>query len=259
MVPSRRLRSHQSEAGLYSITDRQSVEVRYFRGEAVPLNTRVALKLNAALGATIALVLLLGSPGDTVVAGDGPSVEEESLTPLIVTFSRTPRITDRRVVQRLERRIDHEFHLLHAFVVSLPESSVELLLQRPGVLAVEEDTAVQAVIKDLPWGVEHIGADLVHGYNQGEGVRVAVIDTGIDLDHPDLSVASHVSFVFGAPTGNDDNGHGMHVAGTVAALDNSIGVIRSGAPGPPLGGQGSRLQRQRLLEQRHQRCRVVGR
>ena len=57
------------------------------------LNTRVALKLNVALAATIALVLLLGSPGDTLVAGDGPSVEEEPLKPLIVTFSHTPRIT----------------------------------------------------------------------------------------------------------------------------------------------------------------------
>ena len=128
-------------------------------------------------------------------------------------------------MQRLGGRIDHEFHLLQAFVVSLPESGIELLRQRPGVLAVEEDTAVQVLVQELPWGVDHIDAELVHGYNRGEGVRVAVIDTGIDLDHPDLSVASHVSFVPGAPTGNDDNGHGTHVAGTIGAVDNDIGVI----------------------------------
>ncbi len=71
----------------------------------------------------------------------------------------------------------------------------------------------------------------------GQGVTVAIIDTGIDLDHPDLqnninpdksvtciekSPVKQVKCVTG---GDDDNGHGSHVAGTVAAIDNSIGVV----------------------------------
>ncbi|MEE8354124.1 MAG: S8 family serine peptidase, partial [Dehalococcoidales bacterium] len=56
------------------------------------------------------------------------------------------------------------------------------------------------------------------------GVRVAVLDSGIDLDHPDLRVAGDVSFVDGAADGDDDNGHGTMVAGIIAALDNGVGV-----------------------------------
>jgi len=76
----------------------------------------------------------------------------------------------------------------------------------------------------LPTGVDRINAE--NKANNGAGVHVAVIDTGISLDHPDLknnivggkNCSSGTSY-------NDGNGHGTHVAGTIAALDNSIGVV----------------------------------
>jgi subtilisin family serine protease len=52
-----------------------------------------------------------------------------------------------------------------------------------------------------------------------------VIDTGVDLKHPDLKVTSGKSFVTRVTSYTDDNGHGTHVAGIAAALDNSIGVV----------------------------------
>ena len=83
-------------------------------------------------------------------------------------------------------------------------------------------------VEVLPWGVERIGGGALA--NTGDAIKVAVIDTGIDGDHPDLNVVGGINFV---PSGrkldtskwNDDNGHGTHVAGTIAALDNEIGVI----------------------------------
>jgi subtilisin family serine protease len=58
----------------------------------------------------------------------------------------------------------------------------------------------------------------VSGIYKGTGVKVAVLDTGIDLDHPDLKVAGNVTFVPGTVNGDDDNGHGTMVAGIIAAL-----------------------------------------
>ena len=48
---------------------------------------------------------------------------------------------------------------------------------------------------------------------KGIDADIAILDTGIDLDHPDLNVYRNVSFVPGVESGDDDNGHGTHVAG----------------------------------------------
>lgn len=89
------------------------------------------------------------------------------------------------------------------------------------------------VFFDLQWGHDAVDApeawDLGH---RGAGVRVAVLDSGIDAEHPDiapnLNVALSTSFVpgegFNIRPGNYFN-HGTHVAGTIAAADNGFGVI----------------------------------
>jgi len=65
---------------------------------------------------------------------------------------------------------------------------------------------------------------MVHPTNKGTGVKVAILDTGIDLAHPDLKVAGHVSFVDNIASGDDTCRHGTMTAGVVAALDNGTGV-----------------------------------
>ena len=84
-----------------------------------------------------------------------------------------------------------------------------------------------------PWGITRVnGVVSFTGAN-----RAWVIDTGIDLDHPDLNVdvARSKSFLGGNQANNpdDQNGHGSHVAGTIAAINNTIGVIGV-APGAPV-------------------------
>jgi len=73
----------------------------------------------------------------------------------------------------------------------------------------------------VPWGITRVG------YATYTGTKKAwVIDTGIDLTHPDLNVNTTLSVTYIArTTPNDDNGHGRHVAGTIAAINNTIGVV----------------------------------
>lgn len=80
-----------------------------------------------------------------------------------------------------------------------------------------------APAQSVPWGVTRVNG----GAGTGAGGGTAwVIDTGIDLDHPDLNVDTGRSRNFSSgPSADDGHGHGSHVAGTIGAKDNSIGVI----------------------------------
>jgi subtilisin family serine protease len=84
---------------------------------------------------------------------------------------------------------------------------------------------VSAPTQDVPWGIQRIG-----GFSTYRGTNVAfVIDTGIDLDHPDLNVNTSLGFK-AVPdevsmTLDDEHSHGTHVAGTIAARNNDFGVV----------------------------------
>lgn len=123
--------------------------------------------------------------------------------------------------------VEHVYNYMDVQLVTLPEKAALALKNNPNISFVEEDAAVYATAQSTPWGVTHINADKAHAANvTGSGVKVAVLDTGIDASHPDLNVKGGVSFVSGEPSGlTDGNGHGTHVAGTVAALNNTAGVL----------------------------------
>lgn len=86
---------------------------------------------------------------------------------------------------------------------------------------------INVLQQTTPWEVDRIGARTVHAYTKGSTIKVAVIDTGIDYNHPDLSANYKGGYNFVANNTNpmDDNGHGTHVSGTIAAIDNDIGVV----------------------------------
>ncbi len=81
--------------------------------------------------------------------------------------------------------------------------------------------------QEMPWGIANIHAPDVWPHSRGENVNVVVIDTGIDANHPDLKGAYQGGFNAFDPTKQpvDLHRHGTHVAGTVAAADNDIGVV----------------------------------
>jgi len=122
----------------------------------------------------------------------------------------------------------------------LPALNVDVLKAHPRIRYVEpSDPVFRALGEALPWGVYRVRApcgwdnngDLIVDpgtkASTGAGACVAVLDTGIDTDHPDLvgKVIGGRSFVSYTTDYDDDDGHGTHVAGVIAALDNDIGVI----------------------------------
>lgn len=130
---------------------------------------------------------------------------------------------------------------ISGFSAELTELQVNALLKDKRVAYVEPDrwvvldykveqTSDAAKGQTIPWGITRVGGAVNY-----TGTNVAwIIDTGIDLDHPDLnvSVTKSKNFVSTAKSPDDDNGHGSHVAGTVAAKNNDIGVIGVAAGAP---------------------------
>jgi subtilisin len=125
----------------------------------------------------------------------------------------------------------------------LSDGEIDALRKNGNVLRVEEDHLCYAIggalqhlqienqpsvlAETIPTGVSQIKAPAAWGNSQGKGIRVGVVDTGIDFNHPDLKInyVGGVSFVPGAATPMDDQGHGTHCAGTIAAAINGAGVV----------------------------------
>ncbi|QJW90656.1 S8 family serine peptidase [Spirosoma taeanense] len=123
-----------------------------------------------------------------------------------------------------------------SFLAHLTDEEATRLQADPAVESIEPDR-VMAICgcvdvetpKTLLWNIQQTG------YGRGDlqtNKTVWIIDTGIDLTHPDLNVDTErsVSFISGK-TANDENGHGTHVAGIIGAKNNNVGVtgVASGA------------------------------
>jgi subtilisin family serine protease len=118
---------------------------------------------------------------------------------------------------------------LRGFSFRGPAAAAVALARNPVVDFVQPDAPVEAAAQTLPTGIDRIDADLnpvsrIDGIDDRVAVNVGVIDTGIDLTHPDLDVAGGTDCI-GAGSFDDDNGHGTHVSGTIGALDNADGVV----------------------------------
>ena len=95
----------------------------------------------------------------------------------------------------------------------------------------------------VDWGIEVVGSQDVTDIDRGESVVICLLDTGIDTDHPDLTYLRARDFT-GSRSGVEDiQSHGTHTAGTIAAIDNDIGVVGSSQAqliiGKVLGDDGS--------------------
>lgn len=171
-----------------------------------------------ALFSLIMMILFSTFPSDALVEG---SIRR----PVIIGFQGEQ---DLALVEAHGGHIDRVYSIIPAVAASVPGTLISKLARARGVAYVEPDISVEALgVEVIPWGVNRIEANMVLGYNTGAGIQVAIIDTGIDYDHPDLAsnYLGGYDFVNDDPDPMDDNGHGTHVAGTVAASKNALGVV----------------------------------
>jgi subtilisin family serine protease len=132
----------------------------------------------------------------------------------------------------------YEGHALYGYSAVVPAARLAALRADENVAYVEPDGEMSLVAQTLPWGIDRVDADISstqagNGSGAISNVNVYVIDTGVDTKHADLNVVRHVNFAGGKNA--DCHGHGTHVAGTVAARDNTIDVVGV-APGAPVTG-----------------------
>ncbi|HYY34430.1 MAG TPA: S8 family serine peptidase [Gaiellaceae bacterium] len=125
---------------------------------------------------------------------------------------------------------------LNGYAARLTPAGLAAVRADRRVAFVSADRTVHALTQTLPTGVNRIQGDAsstISGNGSGTvGTAVAVIDTGIDTSHPDLNVVGGKNCSTGQSY-RDGNGHGTHVAGTIAAKDDGSGVVGM-APGAPL-------------------------
>ncbi|PSP54574.1 peptidase S8 [Halobacteriales archaeon QS_1_67_19] len=138
-----------------------------------------------------------------------------------------------------------QFNSLDIVTIRAAKEAVSGLRNRKDVRYVEENGTMEALGETLPWGQDRIDSDVLHSNGElGAGADIAILDTGIDDDHPDLTdhLGKGKAFVncdtkggcrFGRkPAENtcnypwtDDNNHGTHCAGIAAGDDNTEGVV----------------------------------
>lgn len=170
-------------------------------------------------------------PIDTldVSGGMDPGVNPLETVRIFINFKHHPGVPEQALVRMAGGQIRHAYQYLSSLSADVPLAAIGHLKTLASVESIEyvpEVTAVDAEL-DNAWGVKRTGAGVVHASNKGTGIRVAVIDTGIDYTHPDLAanVKGGWDFVNKDDNPMDDHGHGTHVSGTIAARDDNSGVV----------------------------------
>lgn len=209
------------------------------------------------------LVILLGScligPVGALSQDREKPEQQLSTVAAVDTDHRSPARVAKRVKRRVDGRIQAVYkRVLNGFSVEVPLNQLQRFLRIPGVrrvssnrqftvsgLSRERLDASDQTVSDsspisedqkIPTGIRRIRADEGREVDPSERIHVAVIDSGIDGNHPDLQglVEGGVNVVSDSSSSwMDDHGHGTHVAGIIAARANDRGV-RGVAPGVSL-------------------------
>src|SRR2546422_163 len=173
--------------------------------------------------AVAAALLTFGIPGGYAVADDEPKGYIVVFRPEVATDAKTDEVE-----RRLGFASDFRYGTaLKGFAAQLTTTQLARLRADRDVLFVSAERTLHTIGTvpiapgdSAPTGVRRLGAATTTTAREASTVNVAVIDSGIDLSHPDLNAVSGKNCIRAGTPARDDNGHGTHVAGTIAARNN---------------------------------------
>lgn len=188
----------------------------------------------------LAVFLLLLVASVAVAASQGPAEEEGRYIVVLENSIEHPEAVGQEHVDRNGGRLGFVYRYGPiGYSATLPPDAVEALLRDPRVRDVRADNQLSVPgAQTTPTGLKRIFASTNNALKIDEAANftvnadVAVIDTGVEHEHPDLIVSKRV-YCDGTKekatctegVGTDEHGHGTHVAGTIAAIDNTVGVV----------------------------------
>lgn len=211
------------------------VRVSLFAASAVERWAKLerAVSMNRILTGIVASFLLVAFVG-VPMASANPGSSMQGSWIVTLKSGHDPSTEARRLARAYGGEVRHIYkHVLNGFNFLGSDQAAASLARNPKVRSVVADQAVQAIEETLPTGVQRIdGHDALGAGKTGSGIRIAILDTGIDLDHEDLVVNQSLgkNCIDPSKPPDDGHGHGTHVAGIAAAVaGNNKGVIGVGA------------------------------
>jgi minor extracellular protease Epr len=204
------------------------------------VNFKEAAKMNKTKKVLISSLMSLAvivSAGTPFVSASQNNTKSNIKEDVIVVYKNN---TGKQRALKTSTRLEHQYQTLPAVAMTATSANVQQLKNDPNIAFVEKNvhfkirstkgTAVKAPStassrEESQWGFQDVkAADAWKAGYTGKGIKVAVLDTGI-AQHNDLKVAGGTSTVGYTTSYADDNGHGTHVAGIIAAQRNGFGTV----------------------------------
>ena len=202
---------------------------------------RSAIFVSISLIAVVLLSLIGASQGYT-----SPSQANDKVR-VLVEFTPNGKGAAQKALKNAGAEFHYEFDELNAFAVSLPSAALEGISHNPNVVLVEEDAlrfpigimksqeSLSLPVQEVPYGVDMVQARDVWDADRNGAVdngavtasnrKICIIDSGFYSSHEDFQGISVAGYNGNLPWNQDGSGHGSHVAGTIAAVNNALGVL----------------------------------